>query len=255
MSAACTLTEPAPEVTLALAIPPRAQAVDAPPAGWCGETAIQEALLHLGAWVPQRLINQAGRPEHPDLYASEIPVALSGLGVRFVFYSGTRGFEPFARWVTEALGEGDPVLAGVKIFPTEHPAWGLDHFVLVVGHGPKGLLVNTTWGNREWVGDTTTPGLSLKDAFYGVRLSGVHLPASARPARLDVLEEGRSAVRLRVTCAAPGARTAYRIERRTGPTDERPVWVEDVVASSGRIDKELVIEADRPSRFTCVPRG
>src|SRR5579863_7278815 len=119
------------EATFLLPIPARDQAPESPPSGWCGETALQEGLLYLGVWAPQRAINHAGKPSHPDLYATELPVALSALGVRFAFYSGPRGFAPFAAWAREALEEGDPVVAGVKILPTAHPEWGLDHFVLV----------------------------------------------------------------------------------------------------------------------------
>src|SRR5687767_11164644 len=128
-----------------LPIPARAQAPESPPSGWCGETAIQEGLLYLGVWAPQRLINQAGHPSHPDLYSPDIPVALAELGVRTIVYPARgKGYEPFAKWIRASIEDGDPVLAGVKILPTEHPEWGLDHFVLVVGHGTKGLLVNTT---------------------------------------------------------------------------------------------------------------
>ena len=214
------------EATLALPIPARAHAPEAPAAGWCGETAIQEGLLHLGVWAPQRLINKAGKPTHPDLYSPDIPVALSELGVRYSFYAGARGFDAFARWVGAAVDEGDPVLAGVKILPTAHPEWGLDHFVLVVGHGPKGLLVNTTWGSRTWVADTTTPGLSFKNAFYAIRLSGRTLPPDAHPARLAVLDEGEAKVKLRVTCA--------------GPSKDAP-----------STSKDVTVEAAHVSRFEC----
>ena len=68
--------DPADEADLVLTIPARSQAPESPPAGWCGETAIQEGLLFLGRSVPQSAINRAGRPVHPDLYATEIPTAL-----------------------------------------------------------------------------------------------------------------------------------------------------------------------------------
>lgn len=224
---------PAPpdgEASTALPIPPRAHAPEAPPAGWCGETAIQEGLLSLGVWAPQRLINKAGRPQHPDLYSSDIPVALRELGVRYSVYGGGKGFEAFARWVGKAVDEGDPVLAGVKILPSEHPEWGLDHFVLVVGHGERGLFVNTTWGSRVWVGDTTTPGLSFRNAFYGIRLLGLVQPAASHPARLTVLEEDASAVRVRITCA--DLRAPYR--------------------EGERVEPELRLDANRAARFHCV---
>ena len=186
----------APNEATVLPIAARAQAPESPAAGWCGETAIQEALLHLGVWAPQRLINASGKPAHPDLYSPDIPVALSALGVRYGSYRGPRGFEAFARWVREAIDQGDPVLAGVKILPTAHPQWGLDHFVLVVGHGSRGLLVNTTWGHSAWIGPKTSQGLSLERAFYGLRLR--REPGSPR---LTVIAETSDAVELRVHCA------------------------------------------------------
>ncbi len=244
--------QPAFAAPAALPIPPRSHAPEAPPAGWCGETAIQEGLLTLGVWAPQRIINKAGKPAHPDLYSTDIPVALGELGVRYSFYAGPRGFEGFARWVSKAVDEGDPVIAGVKILPTEHPEWGLDHFVLVVGHGDAGLLVNTTWGSRRWVGDTTTPGLSLKNAFYAIRLQGLALPAKAVAARLTVLEEDASVVKVRVSCAGLKAGAAYRMERRASRADDKPAWSEEITASSERIDKELSLDANRPARFQCT---
>ena len=221
VGAAEARADPAEGAVLTLPIAARSQAAESPRAGWCGETALQEALLHVGAWAPQRVINRAGKPAHPDLYSQDIPVALTELGVRFQLYAQGKGFEPFARWVRGALEQGDPVLVGVKILPTEHPEWGLDHFVLAVGHGTKGLLVNTTWGSRRWVADTTTPGLSLRDAFYGIRILGFALAPNERAARLTVLEEGAAIVKLRVTCA-------------------------------GQPDEDVTAAADRLTRFRCA---
>lgn len=247
---------PAPpaEASLALVIPPRSHAPEAPPAGWCGETAIQEGLLSLGVWAPQRLINKAGKPVHPDLYSSDMPVALSELGVRHSFYAGGKGFDAFARWVGNAVDHGDPVVAGVKILPTQHPEWGLDHFVLVVGHGSEGLLVNTTWGSRLWVADTTTPGLSFKNAFYAIRLDGLMLPPDAHRARLTVLEEDAAAVKVRVVCAGLTTGGLYRLERRSSRSEEKPSWAEDVSAEREEIAKELTLDANRAARFHCVAR-
>jgi hypothetical protein len=247
-SSAAGLAEPA----RALPIPARAQAPESPPSGWCGETAIQEGLLHLGVWAPQRLINKAGRPVHPDLYATEIPAALSAMGVRFSIYSARRGFEPFAMWARAAVDEGDPVLAGVKILPTEHPEWGLDHFVLVVGHGANGLLVNTTWGTRQWVGDTTTPGLSLKNAFYGLRLTGVELPKNALRARLALVDETGDVVKLRVSCAGLTTGARYRMERRSARSEPKALWSEEATAVGAQVSSDVTAPADSTSRFHCV---
>ncbi|MDB4938740.1 MAG: hypothetical protein JWP87_5712 [Labilithrix sp.] len=250
LSSASADDTPAPPA--ALPIPPRSHAPEAPPEGWCGETAIQEGLLHYGVWAPQRIINKAGKPTHPDLYSPDIPVALSDLGVRYAFYPRGKGYEGFAAWIAKAVDEGDPVLAGVKILPTQHPEWGLDHFVLVVGHGAQGLLVNTTWGHRRWVADTTTPGLSFKNAFYAIRLTGIALAPNARAARLALLEEKEATVKLRVTCSGLTAGKAYRLERRERRTDEKPTWSEELRAERDRIEKVLTVDADRPARFQCV---
>lgn len=217
---ACVAARADEEATRTLPIPARAQAPESPPSGWCGETAIQEGLLHLGVWAPQRAINRAGRPSHPDLYSPDVPVALAELGVATSTYAGARGFDPFAAWVKAAIDEGDPVLAGVKILPTKHPEWGLDHFVLVVGYGPRGLLVNTTWGHRVWIAKGAATGLSLDTASYGIRLRRVATPKDKRPARIAMLEETAETVKLRVTCA-------------------------------GRPDEDVTVPAARIARFYC----
>jgi hypothetical protein len=241
------------DALLVLPIPPRKHAPESPPPGWCGETALQEALLHLGVWAPQRVINRAGRPVHPDLYSTDIPVALGGLGVRYTFYSARKGgFVAYATWIKEALAAGDPIFAGVKLLPTKHPEWGLDHFVLVVGHGKQGLLVNTTWGHRAWADDQTTEGISFKNVAYGIRLRGIALPPDARPARISVLDENTSTVRLRVGCEGLTEGALYRIERRRSRSDKQPLWSETAVAVDGRVEQELTVEATASSRFHCV---
>lgn len=237
---------------LALPIPPREHAPEAPAAGWCGETAIQEGLLHLGVWAPQRIINKAGRPAHPDLYSPDIPVALSELGVKYSFYSGSRGDGMFEQWIRRGLDEGDPVLAGVKILPTAHPEWGLDHFVLVVGYGDKGLLVNTTWGHRLWVADTTTPGLSFKNGFYAIRLGGVAVAGAGRAARVTLVEEGKTNVKLRITCPGSRAGAPVRIELRRARVEDKPLWSEDLTGAAELVAKELTVDAGEIARFQCV---
>ncbi len=249
---------PAPNVpaeadgaALVLPIPARKQAPESPPSGWCGETTIQEGLLHFGVWAPQALINAAGKPVHPDLYSNEMPVALSALGVSFTPFPANRpGYAAFLAWSKKALDAGDPVIGGVKILPTQHPEWDLDHFVTVIGYGERGLLVNTTWGTREWVADGGD-GLSFHRAAWGLRLRGVKLPEHAVAARLAVLEETADEVKLRATCRglADGAR--YRLERRKRAADS-PEWSEELVADAGSVADEVTIAANHPARFDCL---
>lgn len=242
----------APPPAVLLPIPARSQAPESPPSGWCGETAIQEGLLHLGVWAPQRVINAAGRPTHPDLYSPEIPVALSALGVRHSFYSGARGYEPFAKWVRAAIDEGVPVFAGVKLLPTQHPEWGLDHFVLAVGHGPKGLLVNTTWGSQKWIDAAATTGISLERAFYGIRMTGLALPARATAARLTVLDENTATVKVRVSCTGVKPGASYRVEQRSMSGEGKPSGSEIATARGESIEMEVTLRAAQTARFLCM---
>lgn len=203
--------DPADEARVALPIGARAHAGEAPPAGWCGETAIQEALLYYGVWAPQRAINRAGRPAHPDLYSNEMPAAMEALGLRLAWYAPrARGFDAFAEWARTAIDAGEPVLAGVKLLPTEHPEWGLDHFVLVVGYGERGLLVNTTWGHRQWIAKGATKGISLDSTGWAARVRGVTLPTGMVPARLVPVGESAAEITLRATCPA-----GFHVENRS----------------------------------------
>lgn len=205
-----------------LNIAARNQAPESPRAGWCGETAIQEALLFHGAFFPQRVINKAGKPAHPDLYASDIPRALRALRVEFTTYSwAVTGFGKFHRWLRAQLARGEPVLVGMKIHPTQHPSWGLDHFVLAVGYDAKSLTVNTTWGRRatRTLKQLTTKarGLSFKnryDRYYGLRLRGLRGRAKAeRTVRLFVTKEKPQRLWVKVKCEGLAARGRYRVQR------------------------------------------
>lgn len=238
----------APKPTfVSLDIPARKQHANAPPSGWCGETAIQEGLLHLGVWASQRIIHDAGKSKHPDLYSDELPTALAQLGVTYATYAPkNKGFGAYEAFVRDAVNNGDPVLAGVKILPSEHPTWGLDHFVLVVGHGQQGLLANTTWGTRVWASETTTEGISFKNAFYALRLTGVVRSKGALPARLTVLEETLATVKLRIACVAD--KGDHRVERRHHAWDAKPEWTQAVAGASVIVS----IDAEREARFQCV---
>ena len=132
--------------TVNLGIPDRAWATDRPDlkVGWCGEASIQMALAYYGKEVSQLEINQAGEPAHADLYAQDIDPALRALGVKYeAFESNDGDVHGFIAWIRAELDKGRPVFCGLKIYPDQHPNWALDHFVLIVGHKPGALLVNT----------------------------------------------------------------------------------------------------------------
>jgi hypothetical protein len=112
--------------------------------GWCAEACIQMAMGYYGRYVPQRVINRAGNPDHPDLYVYDIDDSLNALGVLYTAWDASnRDISAFISWIKEQLLLGYPVLCGVKIYPTDHPHWTLDHFVLAVGFNADGLILNT----------------------------------------------------------------------------------------------------------------
>lgn len=231
-----------------LPVAPRAQAKESPAEGFCGETAIQEGLLLLGVYASQSHVNRLGRPTHPDLYSHELPVALRALGVRFTVFPGG-GYRAFVAFSRAALARGKPVVAGVKILPTAHPEWGLDHFVLVVGEsgdGDGGLLVDTTWGTRETTSDKRTRGISLVNASYGLRLDTIDLPAGHTLAHLAITQETEREITLRASCSEPA-----RLEQRRALGEGAPAASVDV----GRDPVTVRVPRDGATYFRCVARS
>jgi hypothetical protein len=239
MLAGPRLAEADPPRTL-LGTEPVAQARESPREGWCGEAAIQEGLLSLGAYVSQARVNRAGKPAHPDLYASEIPEALRALGVSGTWMKG-RGFDAVRAFTAEAVARGRPVVAGVKLLPTAHPAWGLDHFVVLVGVGDPGIRVDTTWGTRVWVGSGASRGISLDGAFFAVRLEGISALPEGEGAVLSIVSDDASLVVVRAVCPPSAAR----------------VRVDDVVPARdvALVSREarVTVKRDAFVRFRCLP--
>ena len=128
--------------------------------GWCGEATIQMAGLYYGMYFPQRYIHDAGNPQHSDLYASEISLAMKNIGMEYEKYeydfsgdetpasSGNRynGFDKYYDWLREKLDEDKPIFIGVKRYPDEHPNWFADHFVLLVGYTDTSFAFNSNTG-------------------------------------------------------------------------------------------------------------
>jgi hypothetical protein len=206
-----------------LGIAPQTHALGRPPEGWCGEVAVQEALMYYGLYYPQEQINEAGRPVHPDLYSNEIPQALRALGADYRMWP-TRPTDlgDFLEWVRRQLATGSPVLVGVKIYPTQHPEWGLDHFVLAVGVEGNPLVLNTTWGFRytrtERQLRSTDEGFSFanqRNFHYGISIKGSRRQDPAdRPVRLFIDKESADRLGVIVKCEdlQPGTRySLYRL--------------------------------------------
>ena len=205
-----------------LNIADRKHAPDAPKEGWCGENAIQQALLYHGVFMPQKLINQAGNPRQPDLYSDDIPVALGHLQMDFEQWQGRRGdVAPFLAWLKAHLAKGVPVLAGMKIHPTKHPEWSLDHFVLVVGYEKDAFLINTTWDRQDKLTAaqlaSTSKGLAFANrfnAYYGLAIRGPKWEKPGEPVvRLFVESETKTALRVAIKCEGLEAGRDYLVGR------------------------------------------
>lgn len=151
----CTRDFVPPTDTVLLPIADRQWDTEAPPEGWCGEASIQMAAGHHGLFVSQRRANQLGQPRTPDLWEHDVPTALRALQMRF-----TRG--PSSKpakllpWLVDELRAGHPVVLGVKVVPTAHPDWHVDHLVLAVGFTPQGLTLNSNMEDGQltvsWAG-------------------------------------------------------------------------------------------------------
>jgi hypothetical protein len=242
----------------ALDIPARDQAPQRPPSGWCAETAIQEAMLFFGAYAPQQDINRAGQPRNPDLYWDDVPVALSELGLTAVRWSGDGGQADFTRWVSDGLAAGHPVIAGVKIYPTEQPRWGLDHIVLIVGVEDDGaMLINTTWGYRlrrstEQLA-ATDKGISLANRYdrqFAYAIEGFSQPESGPALRLEIARETASQIQasVRIENLIEGRR--YGLRRRDGEGDVTVASSFDARATSGRVS--VTLDPAESTRFEAV---
>ena len=242
-----------------LNIPDRKQAPGRPASGWCGETAIQEALLFHGAFFPQKAINKAGNPRHPDLYARDIPVALKNLRADVAYWrAGRCEFSKFLAWMQQQITKGHPVLTGVKINPTRHPSWGLDHFVLAVGFDDKSLTLNTTWGKQETLARkqllSTQKGLSFKNrynSYYGICIRGLARAPSGPAVRLFVVRETQDKMEVVVKCERLTPGSGYEVHRSASHAKEPPGPLAAFTAKGSTHAFRDTIDKKRPAIYRC----
>jgi hypothetical protein len=214
---------------ICLNIAPRDDAPAHPSEGWCAEVAIQEALLSFGAYFPQKAINAAGHPEHPDLYADEIPTALKNLHVRFVAWpwdGPPQELPRFLRWTRRWIAARHPVLVGVKIYPTEHADWSLDHFSLAVGTAEKAILFNTSWGYRATCTEqqltSVREGFSFANdqhRYYGICIQGMERHPAPPKVSLHVLCEAKGYMNVAVNCEGLERGRQYRLVKSSDDAD------------------------------------
>ena len=257
------------EQSTTLNIPPRNHDPQRPPEGWCGETAIQEAMLFHGAYYPQKRINAAGHPRHPDLYSNEVPVALKNVGMEIRIWPDDNprpNLDAFLAWLRKQLDAGVPVLCGVKINPTKHPEWGLDHFVLAVGHTRDSITFNTTWGHRvtrtdKQLRSTREKGFAFENryrAYYGIGAAG---PAGRAkdsvPVRLFVQHQTKDRMDVILKCEGLQPGTEYTIYRlSSGDRDRKPpAPVRVFTAAAASAAFRDVIDKRTPAVYRCLKAG
>jgi hypothetical protein len=250
---------------IVLEIPDTGQEERRPESGWCGEAAIQMAMSYYGAYASQKTINRAGKPVHPDLYANEVPAAMKTLGIEFMAWQG-HGLPAFLRWVQSELKAGHPVLLGVKIYPTAHPEWGLDHFVLGVGCTLESLTYNTTWKRQETRSlallSSQEKGLSFANGsgrHYGLAITGIKAnPAvGMKPIRISI-DRGQKEVKLHITAEnlQPGKR--YRLLKLTdlaaaGQFSTAGKLVRSFIADRPKMELVEKIGVDETCLYRCLP--
>ena len=164
-----------------LLIPDRRHAAEAPPEGWCGEASIQMASLYYGAFFKQYFIHHLTNPDHPDLYAYEIPGTLDALQIEYEKWSySNNNIHQFFDWMTQNIDNDYPIFFGAKIYPTYHPEWFLDHFMIAKGYTETSLIYNTNWGYEEEksfdaLSSTSTTGISIENSYkkyLGIAIKG-----------------------------------------------------------------------------------
>ena len=258
------VVEPSREIRLD--IPDIGQEKRTPKEGWCGESSIQMALAYYGAYASQRAINRAGKPAHPDLYEEDIPVAMDGLGMEYQAWCGD-GVQSFVKWVRGELAAGHPVLLGVKIYPTGHPEWNVDHFVLATGCSKDSLILNTTWGRQETRSiallSSKEKGVSLINGintFFGYSITGLKMKSShagQKPARIQIRRIGDKQVELRVTAENLEHGKRYRIVKFTDlaaaqKLDSRGEVVRSFIADGSKSEIVETIGLDDARAYRCV---
>lgn len=209
----------------------RLSAAGSPKEGWCGEATIQMAALHYGAWFPQRVINRAGRPKHPDLYAQDIATALKGLSLSYAPWAPPRGAKrdlpAFLAWLRARIKLAGCVFVGVKIHPTRHDNWILDHFVLAVGYTGDSLIYNS----NTRAGQVTRTfklmssmkgGYSFANRFnryFAYAITGFARPAGDVPVRLTVAKQTADKLQLRIHLRSLQVGKRYRLLRFSSAAD------------------------------------
>ncbi len=116
--------------------------------GSCGECCLWSVLQAKGIDATQIEINKAGGNPGRGLHFEELFFALNEYKSDYVDLTrsvhSSDSVKKSKRYhsflyddITPRVKKGNPVLIGIKIYPTQKPDWAADHFVLVVGYNEK----------------------------------------------------------------------------------------------------------------------
>ena len=152
--------------------------------GSCGEACLWTVINSKGIRVTQLEINKAGGFPGRGLHGDELFPALDAFDVPHtpLTYSvdapdSTEVARRYHRFlyddILNHLKQGNPVLIGIKVYPTKHTEWPFDHFVLLVGYNPhSGELIFNDFSKRKRIRIEklldTTPGYSFINPFNWV---------------------------------------------------------------------------------------
>jgi len=192
------------------------------------------ACLYYGAYLPQYVIHELGKPKQRGLWSADLPVAADAAGLTCeVWQQGTHGVDDFMRWIKESVKKGNPVVVGLKRYPDRHKRWFCDHFVLVVGYDQVGFLLNTNVRSdggqtrRSYENITSdNGGLSFKnkyDRYFGMAITGSKAtePWSV-PVVVSVSEEDEREAQLQIHVAGLREGREYVLARFSELDDVYP---------------------------------
>lgn len=282
----CTLWRPAPSSTARpsvtqyrMPIPDRRDVKEAPKEGWCGETSIQMAALHYGAYLPQGLIHDVGKPDHVDLWEYNLPPAMEALSLEYEQWQpaqvrpsptdspdAARSIEKstfrkdipiLIRWIKYEISQGYPVLIGTKIYPTDYPEAVVDHIMLAVGFTKRGLILNTNSyehqlevSDRSLVRQHGYSFVNYANTYFAFAVKGFRLPPQAAPVSLKVTKETKDTVSLNIKIRSLTPGVSYTLTR---DDLHGTVTTQTFTATSARHLVSTTVEANTAAKFTCFP--
>ena len=166
-------------------IPDTGQEWRKPASGWCGEASIQMALSNYGAYASQQAINRAGKPAQPDLYDTDLPVAIKAIGLEFKPWEGT-GLKPFFNWVAASPQDWAIVSAPKIVAARMRHFWDPSVLKTVPGDVISDDRPGAPADNIFWNGDLGEAG-AVWYAYQSAWLPASLLEADGRQSLADAL--------------------------------------------------------------------